>query len=42
MRLAHVSISGRGETDRFLAQVAGALERSWLAGQDPEPVTCGG
>mgnify|MGYP001765703459 CR=1 FL=1 len=26
MRLAHVSISGRGETDRFLAQVADVLE----------------
>lgn len=26
MRLAHVSIQGRGETDRFLAQVAGLLE----------------
>ena len=26
MRLAHISIAGRGETDRFLAAVAGALE----------------
>lgn len=26
MRLAHVSIGGRGETDRFLASVADALE----------------
>ncbi|MFC3088570.1 DUF2478 domain-containing protein [Tabrizicola soli] len=26
MRLAHVSIGGRGETDRFLAAVAGRLE----------------
>lgn len=26
MRLAHISITGRGETDRFLAAVAGRLE----------------
>ena len=28
MRLAHVSIAGRGETDRFLAAVAGRLEQA--------------
>lgn len=30
MRLAHVSLEGRGETDRFLAAVAGTLEASGL------------